>query len=42
MSPKFALYLDVLLKLDTEGKLSTPLDDKWNDFNFSFLNFFST
>jgi hypothetical protein len=34
-----ASYLDVLLKLDTNGKLMTQLSDKRNDFNFSIVNF---
>jgi hypothetical protein len=32
-------YLDVLLKLDTNGKLTTQLYDKRDDFNFSIVNF---
>jgi hypothetical protein len=36
-----ASYLDVhvLLKLDTNGKLTTQLYDKQDDFNFSIVNF---
>jgi hypothetical protein len=34
-----ASYLDVLLKLDTNGKITTHLYDKWVDFNFSIVNF---
>jgi hypothetical protein len=34
-----ASYLDVLLKLDTNGKLSTQLYDKLDNFNFSIVNF---
>ena len=34
-----ASYLDVLLKLDTNSKLTTQLYDKWDDFNFSIVNF---
>jgi hypothetical protein len=34
-----AWYLDVLLKLDTNGKITTQLYDKRNDFNFSIVNF---
>jgi hypothetical protein len=34
-----ASYLDVLLKLDTNGKLTTQLYDKRDDFNFSIVNF---
>jgi hypothetical protein len=30
-----ASYLDILLKLDTNGKMTTQLNDKRNDFNFS-------
>jgi hypothetical protein len=32
-------YLDILLKLDTNGKLTTQLYDKRDDFNFSIVNF---
>jgi hypothetical protein len=34
-----ASYLDVLLKLDTNGKITTQLYDKRNDFSFSIVNF---
>jgi hypothetical protein len=34
-----ASYLDVLLKLDTNGKIMTQLYDKRDDFNFSIVNF---
>jgi hypothetical protein len=34
-----ALYLDVLLKLETNGKITTQLYDKGDDFNFSIVNF---
>jgi hypothetical protein len=34
-----ASYLDVLLKLDTNGKITTQLYDKRVDFNFSIVNF---
>ena len=34
-----ASYLDVLLKLDTNGKLTTQLYDKRDDFNFAIVNF---
>ena len=34
-----ASYLDVLLKLDTDGKLRTQLYDEWDDFNSSIVNF---
>jgi hypothetical protein len=34
-----ASYLDVLLKLDINGKITTQLYDKRDDFNFSIVNF---
>jgi hypothetical protein len=34
-----ASYLDVLLKLDTDGKITTQLYDKREDFTFSIVNF---
>jgi hypothetical protein len=34
-----ASYLDVLLKLNTNGKITTQLDDKRDDFNFFIINF---
>jgi hypothetical protein len=34
-----ASYLDILLKLDTNGKITTQLYDKRDDFNFSIVNF---
>jgi hypothetical protein len=34
-----ASYLDVLLKLDTNGKITIQLYDKRDDFNFSIVNF---
>jgi hypothetical protein len=34
-----ASYLDVLLKLDTNGKITTQPYDKRDDFNFSIVNF---
>jgi hypothetical protein len=34
-----ASYLDVLLKLDTNSKITTQLYDKQDDFNFSIVNF---
>jgi hypothetical protein len=34
-----ASYLDVLLKLDTNGKITTQLYNKRDDFNFSIVNF---
>jgi hypothetical protein len=35
----FASYLDVSLKLDTNGKITTQLYDKRDDFIFSIVNF---
>jgi hypothetical protein len=37
--PTSASYLDILLKLDTNGKITTQLYDKRNNFNFSIVNF---
>jgi hypothetical protein len=34
-------YLDILMKLDTNGKLTTQLYDKQDDFNFPSSTFFS-
>jgi hypothetical protein len=34
-----ASYLDVLLKLDTNGNLTTQLYDKRDNFNFPIVNF---
>jgi hypothetical protein len=34
-----AFYLDVLLKLDTNRKITTQLDDKHDDFSFSIVKF---
>jgi hypothetical protein len=34
-----ALYLVVLLKLNTDSKITTQLYDKQDDFNFSIVNF---
>jgi hypothetical protein len=34
-----ALYLYILLKLDTNGKLANQLYDKRDDFNFSIVSF---
>ena len=34
----FASYLDVLLKLDTNGKTTTQLYEKQDYFNFSIVN----
>ena len=38
-SATFASYLDILLKIDTDGKLRTQLYDKRDDFDFSIVNF---
>jgi hypothetical protein len=35
----YSSYLDVLLKLDTNGKIRTQFYDKRDDFNFSIVNF---
>jgi hypothetical protein len=35
----FAPYLDVLFKLHTNGKITTQLYDKQDDFNLSIVNF---
>jgi hypothetical protein len=34
-----ASYLDILLKLDANSKITTQLYDKRDDFNFSIINF---
>ena len=34
-----ASYLDLHLKIDSEGRLRTKLYDKWDDFNFLIVNF---
>jgi hypothetical protein len=34
-----ASYLDVLLNIDADGKLTTKLYDKRDDFNFTIVNF---
>jgi superfamily II helicase len=34
-----ASYLDVLLNIDTLGRLTTQLYDKLDDFNFAIVNF---
>jgi hypothetical protein len=34
-----ASYLDLNLKIDSEGRLRTKLYDKRDDFNFSIVNF---
>jgi hypothetical protein len=37
--PKLNNNLKLILKLDTNGKITTQLYDKWDDFNFSIVNF---
>jgi hypothetical protein len=37
----YASYLDILLKFDTYGKLTTQLYDKRDYFNFYIVNFLS-
>jgi hypothetical protein len=32
-------YLDILLKIEAEGKLTIQMYDKNNDFNFAIVNF---
>ena len=34
-----ASYLDILLNIDINGKLTTQLYDKQDDFSFSIVNF---
>jgi hypothetical protein len=34
-----ASYLDALLELDSKLKITIQLYDKWDDFNFSVVNF---
>ena len=34
-----ASYLDILLNIDSNGKLTTTLYDKRDDFNFAIVNF---
>jgi hypothetical protein len=38
-SDSYDFISDILLKLDTNGKLNTQLYDKQGDFNFSIVNF---
>jgi hypothetical protein len=38
-SDKSASYLDILLNIDTNGRLTTSLYDKRDDFNFAIVNF---
>ena len=34
-----ASYLDILLEIDSNGRLTTTLFDKLNDFHFAIVNF---
>jgi hypothetical protein len=34
-----ASYLDILLNIDSNGRLTTTLYDKHDDFNFAIVNF---
>ena len=38
-SDKSASYLDILLNIDSNGRLKTSLYDKRDDFNFAIVNF---
>jgi hypothetical protein len=38
-SDKSASYLDILLNIDSNGRLTTSLYDKRNDFDFEIVNF---
>jgi hypothetical protein len=38
-SEKFASYLDILLNIDSNSRLTTTLYDKRDDFNFAMVNF---
>ena len=38
-SDKSASYLDILLNIDSNGRLTTSLHDKRADFNFAIVNF---
>ena len=38
-SDKSASYLDILLDIDSNGRLTTTLYDKRDDFNFAIVNF---
>jgi hypothetical protein len=37
-SDKFASYLDILLNVDSNGRLTTSLYDKHDDFDFAIVN----
>jgi hypothetical protein len=38
-SDKFASYLDILLHIDSNGRLTISLNDKRDDFDFAVVNF---
>jgi hypothetical protein len=38
-SDKSASYLDILLNIDSSGRLTTSLYDKRDDFDFAIVNF---
>ena len=38
-SDRSASYLDILLNIDSNGRLTTTLYDKCDDFNFAIVNF---
>ena len=38
-SDSCASYLDILLNIDSDGRLTTTLYDKRDDFNFAIVNF---
>ena len=38
-SDKYASYLDILLNIDSNGRLTTSLYDKRDDFDFAIVNF---
>jgi hypothetical protein len=38
-SDKSASYLDILLNIDSNGRLTTSLYDKRDDFDFAIVNF---
>ena len=38
-SDRSASYLDILLNIDSNDRLTTPLYDKRDDFNFAIVNF---
>jgi hypothetical protein len=38
-SDKSATYLDILINIDSDGRLITSLYDKYDDFDFTIVNF---